>query len=71
MVRRVEYNNITDDFTVTTNNLEEKRDHTERFTHVVVSTGVYAMPYVPDIAGIGGFLGRVVHAKDVKHINEF
>ena len=71
VVRRVEYNGDTDDFKVITKNLKEDKEVTERFTHVVVATGLFAQPYVPDITGIEGFRGHVLHAKDVKYLDEF
>ena len=70
-VRRVEYNKDTDDFTVITKDLKEDRENTERFTHVVVASGLFTVPKSPEIPGIDTFKGRVLHAKEVKHIDEF
>ena len=71
VVRRVEYNGDTDDFKVITKNLKEDKEVIERFTHVVVATGLFTLPNVPDITGIEGFRGRVLHAKNVRHLDEF
>ena len=71
VVRRVEYNGDTDDFKVITKNLKEDKEVIERFTHVVVATGLFTRPKLPDITGIEGFRGRMLHAKDVRHLDEF
>ena len=70
-VRRVEYNKDTDDFTVISKNLKEDKENTERFTHVVVASGLFTVPKTPEIPGMDNFKGRVVHAKEVRHIDEF
>ena len=71
VVRRVEYNKDTDDFTVIAKDLKEDKEETEQFTHVVVTTGIFSTPYTPDVPGIETFKGRVLHSKHVKHLNEF
>ena len=71
VVRRVNYNKDTDDFTVIVKNLKTNIEDIERFTHVVVATGKFATPFYPEIPGIEDFKGRVLHAKQVKHLNEF
>ena len=71
VVKRVEYNKGTDDFTVTAKNLKEDVETTERFSHVVVASGIFTVPKTPEIPGIERFRGRVLHSKNVKHLNEF
>ena len=71
VVRRVEYNTDTDDFTVTAKNLKEDKEEVERFSHVVVATGMFSTPNHPDAPGIKNIKGRVLHSKQVKHLNEF
>lgn len=71
VVRRVEYHKDTDDFTVVTENLQENVEETERFTHVVVASGKFTIPDTPLIPGIEMFRGRILHSKDVKHVEEF
>ena len=51
--------------------MKEKKETVETFTHIIVSTGVFGPPFLPDIPGIDQFQGRVLHSKDVKHIAEF
>ena len=71
VVRRVEYNKDTDEFMVLSKDLKENKEHIERFTHVVVATGNFSTPNYPDTPGIKTFQGRVLHSKQVKHLNEF
>ena len=71
VVRRVEYHKDTNDFTVVAKNLKENVEEVERFTHVVVASGMFTMPKSPSIPGIDSFKGRVLHSKDVKHVGEF
>lgn len=71
VVRRAEYHQDTDDFTVITKNLKENVEDSQRFTHVVVSSGMFTIPNTPSIPGIDDFRGRVLHSKDVKHVSEF
>ena len=71
VVRRVEYNKVTDEFTVTANHLKTDREVTDTFSHVVVATGMFSTPKMPDVPGIDGFKGRVLHSKNVKHLHEF
>ena len=44
---------------------------TELFDHVVVATGHFSTPNVPDFAGIEDFPGRVLHAHDFRDAREF
>ena len=71
MVRQVEYNNDTDEFTVTSKSLRENTESVETFSHVVVSVGTFSSPNYSDLPGIDKFKGRVLHSKQVKHVNEF
>ena len=70
-MRRVNYNKDTDDFTVIVKNLKTSKEDIERFTHVVVATGIFSTPNCPDVPGIKDFKGHVMHSKDVKHLDEF
>ena len=70
-MKRVEYNKDIDDFTVTAKNLKDNKEEVERFSHVVVATGMFSTPNYSDVPGIDDFKGRVLHSKQVKHLNEF
>ena len=76
VVRRAEYNKavkifVTDDFTVLAQDLKTDKEEVERFTHIVVATGIFSTPNVPDVNGIDTFKSPVLHSKQVKHLNEF
>ena len=70
-VKRVEYNKDTDAFTVVAKNLKLDEENTETFTHVVVASGLFTIPKMPNISGIESFKGRILHSKEVRRINEF
>ena len=57
-MRRVKYNKDTDVFTVIAVNLKDRSATVEIFTHVVVCSGVFGPPFVPDVPGIGQFRGN-------------
>ena len=43
----------------------------EQFDHVIVATGHFAVPNVPQFNGIEQFPGRVMHAHDFRSAQEF
>ena len=71
MVKRVNYNAGSDDFTVVTKDLKENKEDVQRFTHVVVATGIFTLPNTPSFPGLEAFAGRILHVKDIKRVNEF
>jgi len=72
VVRDVAYNKATDDFTVSVKDLEKDQVlDGERFDYVIVASGHYSVPHVPDFQGIEKFPGRVLHAHDFRDANEF
>ena len=42
----------------------------EQFDHVVVASGHYSVPNVPDFPGIAKFRGRVFHAHDFRYTDK-
>ena len=72
-VRRIEYHAKTDDFTVLVQNLADKnKETTERFTHVIVATGIFSVPrFPPAIPGQETFPGRVLHSHDFRDAREY
>ena len=52
-------------------NLKEDKDEIERFTHVIVATGLFGTAYMPKFPGLDNFCGRILHAKEVRHAKEF
>ena len=71
VVRRVEYHKETDDFTVVAKNLDKDEESTERFTHVIVATGIFSVPNVPNLPGIDDFHGKIIHAHEFKDARDF
>ena len=71
VVRRVEYHEASDDFKVISKNLITDNESLERFTHIIVATGIFAVPQLPSIEGLDEFPGRILHAHDFKNAEEF
>ena len=71
VVRWIEYNEETDDFTVKVKHLKEDKHTQERFTHVIIATGLFGTAHIPTYPGLDDFKGRILHAKDVRHAKEF
>ncbi|WP_405401846.1 NAD(P)-binding domain-containing protein [Paracoccus sp. Ld10] len=71
VVRNVEYDDVTETFTVTVHDLAADRVYSETFDWVVVATGHFSTPNVPEFEGFGRFNGRIVHAHDFRDACEF
>ena len=71
VVNKVEFDRDTDDFTVRVKNLPTGVEVTERFTHVIVASGTFEYPNVPDVPGLDQFKGQILHSQDVKHMDPF
>lgn len=70
-VRRVEWKEAEGLFEITSTHLPGKTTKTERFDRVVVSTGHFSTPNVPQFPGVERFPGRVLHAHDFRDAREF
>jgi trimethylamine monooxygenase len=70
-VRWVDYDEDTGKFTVTACDLPENRTYDEEFDHVIVATGHFSTPNVPEFPGLEKFNGRVLHAHDFRDALEF
>ncbi len=70
-VRNVEYNDATGKFTVTVRDLVNDHLYSEVFDYVVVSSGHFSTPNVPEFPGLEKFPGRVLHAHDFRDAAEF
>ncbi|MFG6083211.1 NAD(P)/FAD-dependent oxidoreductase [Paracoccus litorisediminis] len=70
-VRWVEFNEESDDFTVTVHDLEADHVYKERFDHVIIASGHFSSPNVPEYPGFSQFYGRIVHAHDFRDAREF
>jgi len=76
VVRMVTYDEKTEKFTVTTENLTERNldskiQPREEFDYVFAASGHYSVPYVPTYPGVERFPGRVMHSHDFRDACEF
>ena len=70
-VRRVEYCKSDGNFRVIAENLESGTETDENFDHVVVASGHFSTPNVPEFEGFDTFNGRILHAHDFRDAREF
>lgn len=70
-VRWVEYTDDTGKFTVTVQDLKAGHSYDEEFDYVVVASGHFSTPNVPQFEGFETFNGRVMHAHDFRDALEF
>jgi trimethylamine monooxygenase len=70
-VRHVTYDETKGRFTLTSHNLVENKLVTEEFDHVVVSSGHFSTPNVPEFEGFKTFNGRILHSHDFRDAVEF
>jgi trimethylamine monooxygenase len=70
-VRRVEYDETRGDFRVLSQDLRADREVEERFDHVIVASGHFSTPNVPEFLGFDSFPGRILHAHDFRDALEF
>ena len=70
-VRRVEYCNKEGNFRIVAEDLESGTETDERFDHVVVASGHFSTPNVPEFEGFDTFNGRILHAHDFRDAREF
>ena len=70
-MRWIDYNKDTDDFIVKAKTLQEDKDIEERFTHVIIATGIFGDAYMPTFPGLDSFQGQIIHAKEVRRAKFF
>ncbi|MGY9050332.1 MAG: NAD(P)-binding domain-containing protein, partial [Rhodobacterales bacterium] len=70
-VRDVSYDAVTGLFTVTAHDLVGDHAYEEVFDHVIVASGHFSTPNVPEFNGFDRFHGRVLHAHDFRDAREF
>ena len=58
-------------FSVTVKNKPDDSESTEKFDYVVVATGHFSVPYVPEYEGMKTFPGRIMHSHDFRDAEEF
>ena len=70
-VRNVSFNEETNQFEVTVKNLVKDDEYTENFDYVIVASGHFSTPNVPEFKGFDSFPGRILHAHDFRDAAEF
>ena len=58
-------------FEVTARNEETDTEERNVFDHVIVASGHFSVPNVPEYPGFDGFNGRILHAHDFRDAREF
>ncbi len=70
-VRHVTYDEASGLFSVTAHDLVKDNEYTEEYDHVVVASGHFSTPNIPQFEGFDTFNGRVLHAHDFRDALEF
>lgn len=70
-VRQVSYDETSGQFDVTVNDLPNAKQYTEQFDNVIVASGHFSTPNVPEFDGFDLFPGRILHAHDFRDAAEF
>ncbi|MFW1774639.1 NAD(P)-binding domain-containing protein [Acinetobacter seifertii] len=70
-VRHVEFHPDSKQFSVTVHNHVTDEMYTETFDFVVVASGHFSTPKIPEYEGFGSFGGRILHAHDFRDALEF
>ena len=71
VVRWIEYDAEAGDFTMTVHDMNKDHVYKERFDHVIVASGHFSSPNVPEYPGFDQFYGRITHAHDFRDAREF
>ena len=70
-VRMVTFDDASQKFTVTVHDLIKDHTYSELFDDVVVASGHFSTPNVPEFPGFATFNGRILHAHDFRDAREF
>jgi trimethylamine monooxygenase len=70
-VRFVKHDAAVGKFTVTVHDLKNDRMYDEIFDNVIVASGHFSTPNVPEFPGFTTFNGRIMHAHDFRDAMEF
>jgi trimethylamine monooxygenase len=71
VIRWVEYDEESGVFIVTVHDLEKDSVYKETFDNVIIASGHFSSPNVPEYPGFDTFNGRIVHAHDFRDAREF
>ncbi|MDH2297643.1 NAD(P)/FAD-dependent oxidoreductase [Cobetia sp. 29-18-1] len=70
-VRQVTFDDASQQFTVSVHDQALDLVTSERFDHVIVASGHFSTPNVPEFPGFSSFNGRILHAHDFRDALEF
>lgn len=70
-VRWVAYDEGADRFDLIVESLDDGTTRTEQFDYVIVATGHFSTPNVPEFEGFRQFPGRIMHSHDFRDAREF
>lgn len=70
-VRWVAYDDASDTFTLTVEDLKSNTTRTEVFDYVIVCSGHFSVPNMPHYPGFEQFPGRIMHSHDFRDAGEF
>lgn len=70
-VRDITFDDDSQAFEVTVESYDDRRLRTEAFDHVIVATGHFSTPNVPEYPGFEHFPGRILHSHDFRDAVEF
>jgi len=70
-VKQVSFDEGTREFTVTVHDYQLQQTQTQVFDYVIVASGHFSTPQVPEFAGFERFSGRILHAHDFREATEF
>lgn len=70
-IRHVSHDRASNKFTISAHDLVKDHEYEEEFDHVIVASGHFSTPNVPDFEGFSTFNGRVLHAHDFRDALEF
>jgi len=71
LVRDVRFDEASGLFTITARNTATDSETVEEFDHVIVASGHFSVPNVPEYPGFDKFNGRILHAHDFRDAREF
>ena len=60
-----------DKFEVSFQDKVNDKIQTDEFDYVVVSTGHFSVPFIPEYKGMKSFPGRIMHSHDFRDAEEF
>ncbi len=58
-------------FIIQSTNKKDNKISNEEFDNVVVATGHFSVPYIPEYEGMNSFPGRIMHSHDFRDAEEF